>query len=125
MGSKLISLGLPASLAHASEGFVAVMKTMAANDPVHVGALGAYVQGFHGVFIVMACVSGSALCASFFIKKFSMDKSLESEYKLNARVVSNQDVESGVSSKVDKGNGSESSSSGSSVGGSKEISVVA
>jgi hypothetical protein len=125
MGSKLISLGLPASLAHASEGFVAVMKTMAANDPVRVGALEAYVQGFHGVFIVMACVSGSALCASFFIKKFSMDKSLESEYKLNARVVSNQDVESGVSSKVDKGNGSESSSSGSSVGGSKEISVVA
>lgn len=81
-------------------------------------------QGFHGVFIVMACVSGSALCASFFIKKFSMDKSLESEYKLNVRVVSNQDLESGASSKVDRGSGSESSFSGSSVDESKEISVV-
>ncbi|PMD19338.1 MFS general substrate transporter, partial [Hyaloscypha hepaticicola] len=106
MSSKLTSLGLPTSIAHASEGFVAVMKTMAADDPVRVGALEAYVHGFHGVFIIMACVSGSALCASLFVKAFSMDKSLESDFKLQAKVVSNGDLETGEGSKGNRGSGS-------------------
>jgi hypothetical protein len=124
MSSKLKSLGLPTSIARSSEAFVAVMKTMAADDPVRVGALKAYVQGFHGVFVVMTCVSGTALCASFFIKKFSMDKSLESEYKLDARAVSNGDLESGASSKINMGSVSGSSVAGSSVDMGKEIPVA-
>ena len=74
------------------------MKTMAADDPVRLGALKAYVQGFHGVFTVMACVSATALCASLCIEKFSMDKLLKSEYKLEARtaaVADNRDLELG------------------------------
>jgi len=98
MSAKLTSLGLPTSIAHSSEGFVAVMKTMATDDPVRVGALQAYVKGFHGVFIVMACVSGTALLASLWIRTFSMDKSLESSFKLEARVVLKGDLESGASS---------------------------
>lgn len=78
-----------------------MMKTMAEDDPVRVGALEAYVQGFRGVFIVMAGVSGTALIASAFIKKFSMDKSLDSEYKLEARTISNQDLESGTDGKTE------------------------
>lgn len=83
-----------------------MMKTMAADDPVRVGALEAYVNGFHGVFIIMACVSGSALCASLFVKAFSMDKSLESDFKLQASVVSNGDLENGEGSKGNRGSGS-------------------
>ena len=85
-----------------------MMKTMAADDPVRVGALEAYVHGFHGVFIIMACVSSSALCASLFVKAFSMDKSLESDFKLQARVVSNGDLETGKGSKGNRGSGSNS-----------------
>ncbi|KAE9362755.1 MFS general substrate transporter [Stipitochalara longipes BDJ] len=124
MSSKLTSLGLPTSISHSSEGFVAVMKTMAADDPVRVGALKAYVQGFHGVFIAMACVSGTALLASLFIKTFSMDRSLESEFKLEARVVSDSDPELGASSRRDWGSGSGASVSGSSVNEGKDISVA-
>jgi hypothetical protein len=102
MSSKLTSLSLPTSIAHSSESFVAVMKTMAEDDPVRIGALEAYVQGFRGVFIVMVCVSGTALITSAFIKKFSMDKSLDSEYKLDARCISNQDLELGVDGKINE-----------------------
>jgi hypothetical protein len=120
MSSKLASLGLPPSIAHASEGFVAVMKAMAADDPMRLGALEAYAHSFRGVFIVMSCVSGTALIASAFIKKFSMDKSLDSEYKLEARNLSNQDVDSRVNSKAHAPNSSESSNSGSWADKSKE-----
>ena len=100
MGSKLTSLGLPTSIAHSSESFVAVMKTMVEDDPVRRGALEAYVQGFRGVFIVMACVSGTALITSAFIKTFSMDKFLDSEYKLEARRSTYQNLELGADGKI-------------------------
>jgi hypothetical protein len=106
MSSKLTSLGLPTSIAHASKGFVAMMKTMAADDPVRVGTLEAYVHGFHGVFIIMACVSGFALCASLFVKAFNIDKSLESDFKLQVKVLSNGDLETGEGLKGNRGSGS-------------------
>jgi hypothetical protein len=42
--------------------------------------LGSYVKGFEAVFIMLTAVAASALIASFFIKKFSMDKILLNQF---------------------------------------------
>ncbi len=68
----------------------------------------------------MTCVSSTALIGSAFIKKFSMDKCLESEYKTEDRNTENRGLESG-SKKVQVASSSESSREGASVEASKEI----
>ncbi|ORY14390.1 major facilitator superfamily-domain-containing protein [Clohesyomyces aquaticus] len=80
MSAKLNSLGLPAVIAHDSERYVAVLRTMHPNDPVRIGALQAYVYGFRFIWIFMTAVCGTAMAASLLIKKFNMNKRLVSMY---------------------------------------------
>lgn len=80
MTSKLHTLNLDASIAHNSEAFVAVLKTLKHDDPLRNGAIEAYVHGFRWVYLTLTMAAASALIASAFIKKFSMDKELASMY---------------------------------------------
>lgn len=80
MTSKLTYLNLDPSIAQNCEAFVAKLKTLNHDDPVRIGAIEAYVHGFRWVFLKMAIAAASALVTSAFIKKFSMDKRLQSMY---------------------------------------------
>ncbi|KAK4158735.1 major facilitator superfamily domain-containing protein [Cladorrhinum sp. PSN259] len=82
MVSKLKDLGLPEQIAHDSEAFVVKMAQMDPQDPVRIGALQAYVAGFHGVYWTIFGASIAALLASLIIKRYSMDKLLESKFVL-------------------------------------------
>ncbi|KAK3997976.1 major facilitator superfamily domain-containing protein [Cladorrhinum sp. PSN332] len=82
MVSKLKDLGLPEEIAHDSEAFVVKMAQMDPQDPVRIGALEAYVAGFHGVYWTIFGASVAALLASLIIKRYSMDKLLESKFVL-------------------------------------------
>lgn len=79
MSDKLTSYGLPTSIAHDSERFVFVLRTMA-DGPRKTMILEAYMKGFNSVFTMTTAIAGSALIASFAIKKFSMDKILLSQF---------------------------------------------
>jgi dimeric dUTPase (all-alpha-NTP-PPase superfamily) len=72
-------LGLPTEIAHDSERWVYVLRTMA-NDEKKTAILESYMQGFHYVFIMMTAIAGSALVVSFAIKKFSMNKRLSAQF---------------------------------------------
>lgn len=76
MKSKLSSYGLPDEIAHDSERYVYVLRTMAVDDPKRTAMLDSYLSGFRGVFVLMTCVAGSALAASLLIRKFDMNKKL-------------------------------------------------
>ncbi|KAJ4407042.1 hypothetical protein N0V91_004208 [Didymella pomorum] len=75
MSSKLSALGLPTQIAHDSEQYVFVLRTMA-EGAQKTAVLESYRHGFHAVFIFVTAISGSALVTSFVIRKFSMDKIL-------------------------------------------------
>jgi len=76
MKHKLSSYGLPDEIAHDSERYIYVLRTMAVDNPERIAILDSYLYGFRGVFILMTCVSGSALAISLIIKKFDMNKQL-------------------------------------------------
>ncbi|KAF2684442.1 MFS general substrate transporter [Lentithecium fluviatile CBS 122367] len=76
MKSKLSSFGLPDEIAHDSERYIYVLQTMALDDLRRTAILESYLHGFRAVFILMTGVAGSALAASLFIKRFSMEKRL-------------------------------------------------
>ncbi|KXX77101.1 putative MFS-type transporter YusP [Madurella mycetomatis] len=61
MGNKLDELGLPDSIAHDSEAFVKTMALMLPTDPTRMGALQAYLAGFHGVYWT---ITGAAIASS-------------------------------------------------------------
>lgn len=82
MSQKLGELSLPTEIAKDSEGYVAILRTLAASDPMRTGVLQAYVHGFNGVFEVLTGIGAIGLVASLFIKHYSMDKILESSYSL-------------------------------------------
>lgn len=82
MSEKLVELSLPVEIAKNAEAFVAHLMTLAASDPVRIGALQAYVHGFQGVFAVLTGMTGLGLLAALFIKHHNMDKILESSHKL-------------------------------------------
>jgi MFS family permease len=83
MKSKLAAHGLPAEIAHDSERYIYVLRTMAIDSPERVAILDSYMHGFRGVFILMTCVAGSTLLASLVIKKFDMNKKLaENRYSV-------------------------------------------
>ncbi|KAK3377091.1 major facilitator superfamily domain-containing protein, partial [Lasiosphaeria ovina] len=77
---KLDELGLPESIAHESEAFVPTMAAMSPTDPTRIGALQAYVQGFHGVYWTITGAACAAFLLSLLIKRHSMDKMLESKF---------------------------------------------
>jgi MFS family permease len=76
MKSKLEAHGLPEEIAHDSERYIYVLRTMAVDSPERIAILDSYLHGLRGVFILMTCVAGSALAASLLIKRFDMNKKL-------------------------------------------------
>lgn len=87
MVKRLNELGLPVEIAHNSEQFVRQMAAMDHNDPVRIGALDAYVAGFHGVYWTITGAGVAALICSLFIQRHSMDKILESKFVLRGAKV--------------------------------------
>ncbi|KAH9211853.1 major facilitator superfamily domain-containing protein [Leptodontidium sp. 2 PMI_412] len=83
MANRLATLGLPTVIARESEAYLLTLGKLAATDPLRIGVLEAYSQGFKAVFLLMTCLAASGLLASLCIKGFSMDKILDSEYTLN------------------------------------------
>ncbi|KAK0721243.1 major facilitator superfamily domain-containing protein [Apiosordaria backusii] len=82
MIKKLNELGMPEEIAHNSEAFVVQMEAMDPTDPVRVGALQAYVAGFHGVYWTITGASVAAFLISLFMKRHSMDKILATKFVL-------------------------------------------
>ncbi|KAK4132666.1 MFS general substrate transporter [Trichocladium antarcticum] len=82
MSSKLDDLGLPRSIAQNSEAFVTTMSLMDPEDPIRVGAVKAYLAGFHGVYWTITAASIASFVISLVIKSHSMNKSLESKFVL-------------------------------------------
>jgi hypothetical protein len=79
MSDKLSELGLPTSIAHDSEQYIFVLRTMA-ESPQKSDILSSYMRGFDSVFVMVTAVSASALVVSFMIRKFSMDKILVAQF---------------------------------------------
>jgi urea transporter len=79
MSGHLKELGLPTDIAHDSERWVYILRTMA-SGPEKTAILESYMHGFHYVFIMMTAAAGSALVVSFAIKKFSMNKRLSTQF---------------------------------------------
>lgn len=86
MSHKLHEVGLPDAIAKNAEAFVPQLWYLQPTDPVRIGALQAYVQGFHGVFWVMTGMALIGLVVSCFIRRHSMDKPLESNFILEGGV---------------------------------------
>ncbi|KAF2437973.1 MFS general substrate transporter [Karstenula rhodostoma CBS 690.94] len=82
MSSKLSSYGLPGEIAHDSERYIYVLRTMAADDPRKTAILESYMHGFRTVFILITSLSASALAVSLLIKHFSMNKKLQSRFSV-------------------------------------------
>ncbi|KAJ4363105.1 hypothetical protein N0V83_010225 [Neocucurbitaria cava] len=79
MKNKLSESGLPTDIAHDSEQYVFILRTM--TDVTEKTAIvESYVKGFQSVFIMMTVISASALFVSFVIRKFSMDKILLTQF---------------------------------------------
>jgi hypothetical protein len=83
MSAKLEELHLPEAIAHNAEAFAVQLAQMSPSDPLRVGALTAYMQGYRGVFWIMTATAVFGLLASLVIRKHSMDKILESKFTLH------------------------------------------
>ncbi|KAF1832677.1 MFS general substrate transporter [Decorospora gaudefroyi] len=79
LSEELSNSGLPTTIAHDSERYIFVLRTMA-DSPQKTAILESYTGGFHSVFIMMTAISASALVVSFFIRRFSMDKILLAQF---------------------------------------------
>lgn len=79
MSGDLAASGLSVEIAHDSERWVYMLRTMA-EGPQKTDILEAYMKGFRYVFMMMTGISGSALVVSFVIRKFSMDKALSTHF---------------------------------------------
>ena len=83
MKRKLRDLGLDERIASNAEDFVeAVLRNFSAKDPLVINALKAYAYGFKGVFLTMTGIAGGALLISGLVKHHSMDRLLDSRFKL-------------------------------------------
>jgi hypothetical protein len=83
MAHHLTKLDLPTAIAESSEAYIATLYSLSPTSALRIGVLESYVQGFKAIFLVMTCVSGTALLASSCIGRFSMDRLLESDFKLD------------------------------------------
>jgi MFS family permease len=79
MSGRLAEHGLPASIAHDSERWVFILRTMAESEK-KTAILESYMKGFESVFYLMTAIAASAMLTSFAIKKFSMDKILLTKF---------------------------------------------
>lgn len=79
MSTKLSHFGLPTTIAHDSERWVIILRTMA-DSANKTAILESYMKGFEAVFILVTGIAASALLASLVIRKFSMDKTLLTQF---------------------------------------------
>ena len=77
--TMLLALGLPTQIAHDSEQYIFVLRTMT-DSPQKSAILSSYMKGFDSVFIMTTAVSASALVVSLIIRKYSMDKILLAQF---------------------------------------------
>jgi hypothetical protein len=82
MSGRLEAVGLPGQIARNAAVIVHELAKMDKDDPLRVGVVDGYVGGFHGVFWVMTGAAAVGLLSGVFIKKFSMDKALQSEFTM-------------------------------------------
>lgn len=82
MIKELRRLGLPEEIAHNAEAFVSQMAEMEPTNPIRVGALQAYVKGFHGVYWIVTASAVVSFLLSLGIKRHSMDKILHTKFVL-------------------------------------------
>lgn len=66
-----------------AEAFIATLTAMP-SGPAKDAIVSAYVEGFRGIFYLLA-ISAFSLILSFFIKHHTMDRGLDSEHKLAKR----------------------------------------
>lgn len=78
----LADLGLLTIVASDAEGFVARLQALPKSSPEYQNYISAYAKSFENVFEVLTAVAGLAGLLSLLIKKFSMDKKLDSEHIL-------------------------------------------
>ncbi|KAL5115176.1 hypothetical protein ACEQ8H_006930 [Pleosporales sp. CAS-2024a] len=83
MSTHLTASGLSTDIAHDSEQWVHLLRTMP-DGPHKTAILESYMKGFHYVFLMMTGASASALLVSFVIRKFSMDKVLATRFTARA-----------------------------------------
>ncbi|KAH7070919.1 major facilitator superfamily domain-containing protein [Paraphoma chrysanthemicola] len=79
MSDRLSTFGLPTAIAHDSERWIFVLRTMDAS-PKKAAILQSYTHGFQMVFVMMTGIAASALLTSLVIRKFSMDKILLTQF---------------------------------------------
>jgi len=85
MSAGLSDHNLPTQIAQDAVGYIPSLKATLAADPSKLPVAEAYVRGVKGVFIMLTAVSALALLLSLCIKKFDMDKILESKYTLETK----------------------------------------
>ena len=78
----LADLRLLTTVATDAEGFVAALHALPKDSPEYQNYILAYAKSFGNVFEVLTAVAGLAGLLSLLIKKFSMDKALDSEHVL-------------------------------------------
>lgn len=78
----LADLGLLTTVATDAEGFVARLRALPQGSPGYQNYIFAYAKSFENVFEVLTAVAALAGLLSLLIKKFSMDKKLDSEHVL-------------------------------------------
>jgi MFS family permease len=79
MSGHLSRLNLPSEIARDSERWVYILRTIE-DGPRKTAILESYMKGFDSVFILMTGIAASALLASAFVRKFSMDKILKTQF---------------------------------------------
>ena len=80
---KLRDLGLDENIATQAEGYVELLgEVPTENRWMLDDVLGAYAYGFKGVFVAATGIAGGALLASSLVKHYSMNKLLDSRFKL-------------------------------------------
>jgi MFS family permease len=82
MKQKLRDLGLPEAIAMNAEAYVQFLREMPVDDPTRVGVLKAYASGFRGVFVAETVIAVVALVGTGLVRHFSMDRILESKFRI-------------------------------------------
>ncbi|KAK5080775.1 hypothetical protein LTR05_008480 [Lithohypha guttulata] len=87
MKAKLLALNVPhaAEIAKESEGYIEILKKMSTTGEIGTlrgNIMAGYVHGFKGIWITMTALCAAGLIASVFIKKGSLDKKLQSRFRV-------------------------------------------
>ncbi|KAK5662145.1 hypothetical protein OQA88_8050 [Cercophora sp. LCS_1] len=82
MAKELRRLGLPEEIAHDAEAFVSQMRDMEPTNPIRIGALQAYIKGFHGVYWIITASAVFSFLLSLGVRRHSMDKILLTKFVL-------------------------------------------